>query len=168
MCTVYLCWAMVQTLKSMVGGKVTYSLFRRSFSNHDKMLKPLICMLECIGCNGIQVEFECNWDFDCLSYLYNIAQCSNRGPQCCREWLLLIKKEMMMLTILLVIAISVIFAPEEAVIRLAYHISLLTGTGWVMELLAGHPMHIYTELGVSQETFIALIEELCGMDHNDS
>ena len=75
---------------------------------------------------------------------------------------------MMLLTILLVIAISVIFAPEEAMIRLAYHISLLTGAGWVMELLAGHPMHIYTELGVSQETFIALIEELCGMDHNDS
>ena len=38
-----------------------------------------MCMLEGIGCNRIQVEFECNWDFDCLSYLYNLAQYSNRG-----------------------------------------------------------------------------------------
>ena len=72
---------------------------------------------------------------------------------------------MMMLTSLLVIASYM--ATEEAMIRLAYHISLLTGAGWVMELLVGHPMHIHTELGVSQETFIALIEELCGMDHNE-
>ena len=43
-------------------------------------------------------------------------------------------------------------------IRLAYHASLLTGAGWVMELLAGHPMGIHTELGVTCETFIALIE----------
>ena len=85
-----------------------------------------------------------------------------------REQLLLIKKQMMMLTSLLVVAITVIFAPEEAMMRLAYHTSLLTGAGWVMELLAGHPMCIHTELGVTCETFIALIEELHGMGHTDS
>ena len=53
-------------------------------------------------------------------------------------------------------------------IRLAYHASLLTGAGWVMELLAGHPMCIHTELRVSCETFIALIEELHDMGHTDS
>ena len=75
---------------------------------------------------------------------------------------------MMVLTSLLVIAITVIFSPEKAMIRLAYHTSLLTGEGWVMELLAGHPTYINTELGVSCETFIALIEELHGMGHSDS
>ena len=75
---------------------------------------------------------------------------------------------MMMLTSLLVIAITVIFSPEKAIIRLAYHTSLLTGAGWVMELLAGHPMYIRTDLGVSCETFIAPIEELHGMGHSDS
>ena len=75
---------------------------------------------------------------------------------------------MMMLTSLLVIAITVIFAPEEAMVRLAYHTSLLTGAGWLMELLAGHPIHIHTELGVSHETFIALVEELHGMGHTNS
>ena len=34
-----------------------------------------------IGCNRIQVEFEYSWGFNCLSYLYNLAQYSNRGPQ---------------------------------------------------------------------------------------
>ena len=74
---------------------------------------------------------------------------------------------MMMLTSLLVIAISVTFVLEEAMIRLAHHISLLTGAGWVIDLLAWHPMHIHTELGVSQETSIALIEELCGTGHSN-
>ena len=69
---------------------------------------------------------------------------------------------MMVLISLLVISITVIFAPEKAMIRLAYHTSLLNGAGWVMELLAGHPMCIYTELGVSCETFTALVEELHG------
>ena len=78
------------------------------------------------------------------------------------------QKKMMMLTSLLVIAITVIFIPEEAMVRLAYYISLLTGAGWVMDPLAGHPMHICTELGVTCETFIALIEELHGMGHTDS
>ena len=72
-----------------------------------------------------------------------------------------------MLTSLLVIAISVTFVLEEAMTRLAHHISLLTGAGWVIDLLAWHPMHIHTELGVSQETSIALIEELCGTGHSN-
>ena len=74
----------------------------------------------------------------------------------------------MMLTSLLVIAITVIFIPEEAMVRLAYYTSLLTGAGWVMDPLAGHPMYICTELGVTCETFIALIEELHSMGHTDS
>ena len=73
-----------------------------------------------------------------------------------------------MLTTLLSIAITIIFSPEEAMLRLAYHTSILTGAGWVMELLVGHPMHIHTKIGVTCETFIALVEELCGMGHSDS
>ena len=37
-----------------------------------------------------------------------------------------------------------------------------------MELLTGHPHWIHTELGVSHEVFIALIDELCHMGHTDS
>jgi hypothetical protein len=29
-----------------------------------------------------------------------------------------------------------------------YHTSILTGEGWVLELLNGHPKQIHTELGV--------------------
>ena len=53
-------------------------------------------------------------------------------------------------------------------LRLPYHTSVLAGEGWVMELLAGHPWHIYTELGVSHEVFIALVDKLCHMGHTDS
>ena len=44
--------------------------------------------------------------------------------------------------------------------REPYHTSILTGKGWVMELLAGHPNHICCELGVTQEVFAELIHTL--------
>ena len=42
----------------------------------------------------------------------------------------------------------------------AYHTSILTGEGWVRELLAGHPERIRCELGVHSHVFLELIEEL--------
>ena len=68
-------------------------------------------------------------------------------------------------------AIAIICASDEeqlAWLKLPYHTSILTGEGWVMELLAGHPQHTCTELGVSHEVFIALIDELCHIGHTDS
>ena len=76
-----------------------------------------------------------------------------------------------MIVSLLVVAITIILAPDEAqlaLVRLPYHTSILTGEGWVMELLAGHPRRIRTELGVSHEVFIELIDELRRMGHTDS
>jgi len=37
---------------------------------------------------------------------------------------------------------------ESYITREPNHTSILTGEGWVMELLAGHPEHIHCELGV--------------------
>lgn len=88
-----------------------------------------------------------------------------------RERLRLLQKQMMMIISLLVIAITLIFAPDEAneaLIRLSYHTSALTGEGWVMELLGGHPRRIRTELGVSHETFAELIDELRQSGNTDS
>jgi hypothetical protein len=39
-----------------------------------------------------------------------------------------------------------------------YHTSVLTGAGWVHELLSGHPERIRNELGVYRGTFIILVE----------
>jgi hypothetical protein len=36
------------------------------------------------------------------------------------------------------------------------HTSALSGEGWVLELLMGHPEHIHNKLGVYQQTFSAL------------
>ena len=44
--------------------------------------------------------------------------------------------------------------------QVPYHTSILTGYGWVLELLLGHPERIHTELGMYRETFDALVEEL--------
>jgi hypothetical protein len=45
-------------------------------------------------------------------------------------------------------------------LREPYHTSILTGQGWVDELLHGHPERIRTELGVHKHVFLALIQEL--------
>jgi hypothetical protein len=57
---------------------------------------------------------------------------------------------------------------QSARTREPYHTSILTGEGWVMELLAGHYKRIRCELGVSSEVFILLIEELRGMGYDNS
>jgi hypothetical protein len=52
--------------------------------------------------------------------------------------------------------------------REPYHTSILTGEGWVMELLAGHPKRIRCELGVDRHVFLELIQELQRLGHNRS
>jgi hypothetical protein len=49
-----------------------------------------------------------------------------------------------------------------------YHTSILTGHGWVLELLAGHPERICCELGVSHDVFAELISDLCRLGHTNS
>jgi len=41
--------------------------------------------------------------------------------------------------------------------RQQYHTLILTGNGWVLELLAGHPECIHCELGMHQHVFVELI-----------
>ena len=52
--------------------------------------------------------------------------------------------------------------------REPYHTSILTGEGWVMELLAGHPKRIRCELGVHRHVFLELIQELRRLGHDRS
>ena len=49
-----------------------------------------------------------------------------------------------------------------------WHTSMFTGQMWILELWAGHPEHICTELGVHQHVFYALIEELCELGCTNS
>jgi hypothetical protein len=49
-----------------------------------------------------------------------------------------------------------------------YHTSALSGHGWVMELLNGHPDRIRCELGVSHHVFDLLLSNLRRMDYKDS
>ena len=52
--------------------------------------------------------------------------------------------------------------------REPYHTSILTGEGWVMELLAGHPKHICCELRVHRPVFLQSIQELQQLGHDRS
>jgi len=72
-----------------------------------------------------------------------------------------------------ILFLSIILTATAAVLesfenREPYHTSILTGEGWVMELLAGHPDRIRCELGVSHDVFAALILELREMGHGNS
>jgi hypothetical protein len=49
-----------------------------------------------------------------------------------------------------------------------YHTSILSGAGWLMELLLGHPDRIRCELGVSKHVFEVLVTELRSMGHGDN
>ena len=49
-----------------------------------------------------------------------------------------------------------------------YHTSILSGHQWVMELIAGHPKHIRTELGTNKEVFLQLISELHAQGCSDT
>ena len=44
--------------------------------------------------------------------------------------------------------------------KIPYHTSILTGGGWMLELLNGHPDRIKTSLGVTHNVFDALIQVL--------
>ena len=48
-----------------------------------------------------------------------------------------------------------------------YHTSVLSGYGWVLELLNGHPERIRTELGVHKHVFLKLIDELRSMGYSN-
>ena len=48
-----------------------------------------------------------------------------------------------------------------------YHTSVLSGYGWVQELLNGHRNRIRTELGVSKHVFLKLVDELRAMGYTD-
>jgi hypothetical protein len=48
-----------------------------------------------------------------------------------------------------------------------YHTSVLSGYGWVQELLNGHRNCIRTELGVSKHVFLKLVDELRAMGYTD-
>jgi hypothetical protein len=63
---------------------------------------------------------------------------------------------------------AVIQIIQQRYVKQPYHTSVLTGQGWVDELVLGHPLRIRTELGVSLEVFQALISKLREMGHRAS
>ncbi|EIM85166.1 uncharacterized protein STEHIDRAFT_33492, partial [Stereum hirsutum FP-91666 SS1] len=49
-----------------------------------------------------------------------------------------------------------------------YHTSILSGEGWMLELLRGQPDRIHSELGFKYHTFHILLQELRLLGYGDS
>ena len=75
---------------------------------------------------------------------------------------------LIILFINIVIHCTVLLLLEAPSDPLPYHTSILTGAGWLMELLLGHPDRIRCELGVRKHIFEALVNELCTMGYGDN
>jgi hypothetical protein len=74
-----------------------------------------------------------------------------------------------LLGILLTIIIPKVIQVISALyVKQPYHTSILSGEGWVQELLNGHPNRIRCELGVTKDVFNQLICELQSMGHTRS
>ena len=57
---------------------------------------------------------------------------------------------------------------QGRLVKEPYHTSILTGQGWVDELINGHPNRIWAELGMKSDVFLALISKLRELGYADS
>ena len=71
----------------------------------------------------------------------------------------------LLVTIIIPTLLQVIYALND---KEPYHTSLLSGEGWVQELLNGHPKRIRCELGVTKHVFQQLMAELHVMGYQRS
>ena len=98
----------------------------------------------------------------CLSAYLLIATMPSIPPNICREIVLTVG---ILLTTIIPKVVQVICA---LYVKQPYHTSILSGEGWVQELLTGHPKRIQCELGVTKQVFHQLIHELQSMGHTRS
>jgi hypothetical protein len=74
-----------------------------------------------------------------------------------------------------ILVVTAILAAAASVLQalyprdpLPYHTSILTGAGWVSELINGHPERIHCELGVHLHVFQSLLSELRNLGYRNS
>ena len=64
------------------------------------------------------------------------------------------------------VGLAAVLYASAAYWKQPYHTSALTGEGWVLELLHGHPKRIRHELGMKLHVFLAFVQEhrtTCGL-----
>ena len=96
--------------------------------------------------------------------LYHAEQEDAAQREICQR---LHKFSMLFISIILT-AVNSLLESMTPSVKEPYHTSILTGEGWVLELIAGHPERIRCELGMHQHVFVELISELHEMGHTNS
>jgi hypothetical protein len=110
-------------------------------------------------CGNQLVEFKSNQNL--LITMYEEARQAARRLAMQR----LYQHIMLFVSVLLTACTSILQASKPLQ---PYHTSILSGEGWAMELLNGHPNHIRCELGVSHDIFTQLVYELRGLGYGNS
>jgi hypothetical protein len=82
-----------------------------------------------------------------------------REIQHCRRWQILLAVNMILMATLVML--------ESVNTKEPYHTSILTGEGWVQELLNGHPERIRCEIGIHLHVFTELVSQLRSIGHTN-
>src|SRR5271155_948255 len=73
-----------------------------------------------------------------------------------------------LLVSMMLVSMATVIQSIHSKVRKPYHTSVLTGEGWLVELLTGHPERIRCELGMHREIFVKLVKTLRRMGHSNS
>jgi hypothetical protein len=87
------------------------------------------------------------------------------------QWQCILRHLTLLFNIIIITVASIVhsaFEPSPGRDPEPYHMSTLSGEGWVLELLTGHPECIHNELGIYVETFSYLVSHLRDYGHVDS
>ena len=148
-------------IQSWLSGSVIALLpYQRCMSGHNSCLKSEMefkFIKSGLPCGIWSYLLSSTMDPAQIAYQHALRQCQALQNMAC----------------LFTLFIRVIVLNVAAIIWAQYmkqpwHTSMLTGQMWVLELLAGHPEHSRTQLGVHSHVFYAIIDELHALGYTDS
>ena len=137
--------------------------------------KKLYCIqqysMQCCAINEGFLEWDtiadCGQDVDEVEVIdKEIKEINNSHhmAQIC-SWFTLQFKALYTVSMTIIEAITLVTQRAEPI---SYHTSILSGEGWMLELLNGYPERICTELGIHKHVFRMLVEELKCHEFNHS
>jgi len=124
-------------------------------------MATFICFSQIAGCAEFLQRFKCNRHLPNKEQVARSSRCiADEEQRVARACMQHIQRYAALFISIILAATAVLVNSLFTQVKEPYHTSILTGEGWIMELLSGHPNQIRCELGVSHDVFVALISEL--------